>query len=119
MFAIPGGHVEDSDPSIFHGLKREVLEETTMQVRGVIDQIDPLAWVTVGSVQREDRVSVQEFTSLQISFVCAVEGETFHVDPEEHSVGVWADREEAGKLDMSSGMRRVVENAFKWKEAVV
>ena len=117
MFAIPGGHVEDTDLSIFHGLKREVFEETTMLVQDVIDQIDPLAWVTSRRTQEEEKLLESEFTSLQISFVCNVEGVTFQVDPEEHSMGVWADKEEAAKLDMSEGMREVVDNAFKWKEA--
>ena len=118
MFAVPGGHVEDTDLSIFQGLKREVFEETTMLVRGIIDQIDPLAWVTESPVQGAAEASVTRLTTLQLNFVCDVEEMTFQVDPEEHSVGVWADREEAGRLDMSTGMRRVVENAFKWKEAM-
>ncbi|KAF6222021.1 hypothetical protein HO133_001989 [Letharia lupina] len=117
MFAIPGGHVEDTDLSIFHGLKREVLEETTMLVQGIIDQIDPLVWVTTRSVQKGESNSVTKSRSLQITFVCEVEGLAFQVDPEEHSMGIWADREEAEKVVMSTGMRRVVENAFKWKEA--
>ena len=106
MFAIPGGHVEDTDKDVLHGLKREVLEETTMVVRDIIDQIDPLSWVTETN-----------HTSVQLMFVCSVEGDTFQVDPEEHSMGVWADREKAATLVMSTGMRGVVENAFKWKEA--
>ena len=110
--------MEGTDLSIFQGLKREVFEETTMLVRGVIDQIDPLAWVTEGPVQGEAEASVKRFTSLQLNFVCDVEGTAFQVDPEEHSEGVWADREEAERLDMSTGMKRVVENAFKWKEAM-
>ena len=44
MFAIPGGHVEDSDKDILRALKREALEETALVVRAVKDQIEPLAW---------------------------------------------------------------------------
>lgn len=117
MFAIPGGHVEDTDLSIFRGLKREVFEETTMSIQAVIDQVDPLAWVTLRRTQGTENVSESKYTSLQMSFVCNVEGVTFQVDPEEHSMGVWADREEAAKLEMSEGMRGVVDSAFKWKEA--
>lgn len=58
-------------------------------------------------------------TNLQIKFVCDVEGDAFQTDPEEHSEGMWADKEEAEKLDMSTGMRRVVESAFMWKQADV
>ena len=119
MFSIPGGHVEDSDLNILHGLKREVFEETNMLVQRVLDQIDPLAWVTVRSVQAEDKATVSKLTNLQIMFVCDVKDDTLRVDPEEHSEGLWADKEEAEKLNMSTGMRRVVESAFMWKEADV
>ncbi len=119
LFAIPGGHVEDNDLSILHSLKREVFEETTMLVRDVIDQIRSLASVTEKPIEGKEMGLVKEFTSLQLNFVCDVEGWAFKVDPQEHSVGVWADREEAGKLEMSTGMRRVVDNAFRWKAAEV
>ena len=105
LFAIPGGHVEESDESAFHGLEREVLEETSLVVREVVDQIKPLIWTTETNVK-----------SVQLIFVCDVVGETFRVDPEEHSMGVWAGREEAVELEMSSGMRKVVGDAFKWRE---
>ena len=88
-----------------------------MSIQAVIDQVDPLAWVTLRRTQGTENVSESKYTSLQMSFVCNVEGVTFQVDPEEHSMGVWADREEAAKLEMSEGMRGVVDSAFKWKEA--
>ncbi|CAF9921101.1 hypothetical protein IMSHALPRED_005081 [Imshaugia aleurites] len=99
MFAIPGGHVEDTDLSIFHALKREVFEETTVSVQAVIDQIDPLAWVSLRSTQGKEKVSAPSLTNLQIPFICKVEGVTFQIDPEEHSAGVWADKGAAAKLD--------------------
>ena len=119
LFAIPGGHVEDNDQSILHSLKRELFEETTMLVGDVVDQIESLVWVTEKSIEGEGVSLVKKFTSLQLNFVCDVEGWAFRVDPEEHSVGVWADREEMEKLEMSTGMRKVVDNAFRWKAAVV
>lgn len=57
MFAIPGGHIEDTDLNIVHGLKREVLEEKTMLVQRVIDQVDPISWVTVRPGQVEGKGS--------------------------------------------------------------
>lgn len=53
-------------------------------------------------------------------FVCEVGGEdtTVRVDAGEHSVGRWVDEVEAGRLDMSGGMRRVVEDAFGWRDGV-
>ena len=118
-FAIPGAHVEDTDESIEHGLKREVWEETSMTIEKITDQINPLAWVTQRSPDGDGAGPTREATSIQIMFVCDVDGETFKVDPEEHSMGVWADREEAASLDMSTGMRRVVSDAFSWKESML
>ena len=56
--------------------------------------------------------------SLQMNFVCEVAGGEFDVNPDEHSEGVWAGREEVGGLEMTGEMRVVVENAFRWKEGL-
>ena len=119
MFAIPGGHVEDSDKDILRALKREVLEETALVVRAVKDQIEPLAWTTERTTQGKDNNAETGPRSVQLMFVCDVEGDVFKVDPKEHSVGVWADEAEAEKLEMSEGMRKLVKNAFEWKKAIM
>ena len=119
MFAIPGGHVEDVELNILHALKREVREETTMLVERVVVQIDPLSWVTEGPGRAEANGSITRFKNLQLSFVCDVKDDAFQIDPEEHSEGMWASKEETKKSIMSTGMRRVVENAFMWKQAHV
>lgn len=87
-----------------------------MLTKGVIGHIDPLVWVTERSVLGADHSAVTKLTSVQLNFVCDVVGETFQVDPDEHSVGVWAAKEEAERLDISTRMRSVVEDAFEWKD---
>ena len=119
MFAIPGGHVEDSDRDILRALKREVLEETALVVQAVKGRIEPLAWTTERTTQGKDNNAETGPRSVQLMFVCDVEGDVFRVDPKEHSVGVWADEAEAEKLEMSLGMREVVKNAFEWKKAIM
>lgn len=119
MFAIPGGHVEDSDKDILHALKREVLEETALVVRAVKDQTEPLAWTTERPTSGNGDSAETGPRSVQLTFVCAIEGDVFRVDPMEHSLGVWADEAEAEKLEMSVGMREVVKNAFEWKKAMM
>ena len=119
MFAIPGGHVKDSDKDILHALKREVLEETALVVRAVKGQIEPLAWTTERNTRGNGDCAETGVKSVQFIFVCDVEGEEFRVDPREHSVGVWVDEEEAGKLNVSFGMRGVVKDAFEWEKAMV
>lgn len=56
-------------------------------------------------------------SSLQLNFVCEIAEATFRVNPEEHSVGMWAARDEIGGLEMTEKMRLVVEDAFRWKES--
>ena len=118
-----------------HSLAREVLEETGLRVRRVVEQIDALAWVTVGREgEEEEEEGTAGGASLQLMFVCEVAaggGETtmtteveLRIDAREHSMGCWVDGEEeeveveGGGLDMSEGMRRVVEDAFRWKGEV-
>lgn len=41
---------------------------------------------------------------------------TFRVNPEEHSEGIWAAKDEVGGLEMTEEMRLLVEDVFRWKE---
>lgn len=119
MFAIPAGHVEDSDKDKLHALKREVLEETALVVRAVKDQTEPPAWATERPTSGNGDSAATGPRSVQLTFVCDVERDVFRVDPMEHSLGVWADEAKAKKLAMSVGMREVVKNAFEWKKAMM
>ena len=77
MFAIPGGHVEDSDKDILHALNREVLEETALVVRAVKDQIEPLACTTERPTSGNGDSAETGPRSVQLTFVCDVEGDVF------------------------------------------
>lgn len=87
-----------------------------MEIKGVVDQIGSLVWITDRVVVEGKLSTTLKYRNVQLNFVCEVERSAVRVDPREHSVGVWADKGEVEKLDMSTGMRRVVEEAFEWKE---
>ena len=115
VFEIPGGHVEDTDADIFGALVREVQEETSLSVDSVKGSIESFTYSTKKTMKvGEKEVEVQK-SSLQLNFVCEVAEDTFRVKPEEPSEGIWAAEDEVGSLEMTEGMRLVVEDAFRWK----
>ena len=115
VFEIPGGHVEDTDADIFRALVREVREETSLSVDSARANIEPLTYSTTKTVKVGEKEVVVQKSSLQLNFVCEIAEDTFCVNPEEHSEGIWAAEDEVGSLEMTEGMRLVVEDAFRWK----
>lgn len=116
VFEIPGGNVEDTDADIFQALAREVREETTLSFNCVKASIKPFAYSTEKKVRQGEEEVVVRKSSFQINFVCEIAEDTFHVNPEEHSEGMWVAKDEVGALEMTDEMRLVVEDAFGWKE---
>ena len=117
VFEVPGGHVEDTDADIFQALVREVHEKTALSFDCVKASIEPLAYSTGKKVKRGDKEVVVQKSSLQLNFVCEITEDTFRVNPEEHTEGMWAAKDEIGDLEMTNEMRLVVEDAFRWKES--
>lgn len=115
VFEIPGGHVEDTDADIFGALVREVQEETSLSVDSAKASIEPLTYSTTKTIKVGEEEVVAQKSSLQLNFVCEVAENTFRVNPEEHSEGVWAAEDEVGSLEMTEEMRLVVEDAFRWR----
>ena len=115
VFEIPGGHVEDTDADIFGALVREVQEETSLSVDSVKGSIEPFTYSTKKTMKVGEEEIVVQKSSLQLNFVCEVAEDTFRVNPEEHSEGIWAAEDEVGRLEMTEKMRLVVEDAFRWR----
>ena len=117
VFEIPGGHVEDAEADIFQALVREVHEETALSFDSVKASIEPFAYSTEKTVKSGEEEAVVQKSSLQLKFVCEVAEDTFRVNPEEHSEGIWAAKDEVGSLEMTEEMRLIVEYAFCCKES--
>ena len=117
VFEIPGGHVEDTDANLFQALVRETREETALSVNSVKASIEQFSYSIEKTVKRGDEDVVMQKSSLQLNFVCEIAEDMFRVNPEEHSEGMWAAKDEVGGLQMTEAMRLVVEDAFRWKES--
>lgn len=116
VFELPSGNVDVNDPSIMHGLAREVVEETGLRMTRVIAELPEFLYSTEKHTRDEDgKLTTLRKSCVQLNFVVAVDGDVIQVSPEEHSVGEWATRERVMELDMTEGMRSVVINALDWK----
>jgi hypothetical protein len=87
-----------------------VFEETGLVVKSVEREMEPgFEYETVKTV---GGMEVRK-KCVQINFVVKCEGEEVRVNSEEHSVGIWAGREEIEGLEMTDGMRALVKRAFE------
>ena len=115
VFEIPGGKVEDSDATILDAVKREVLEETGMEVAEVIGAVGSFDYTLEKKTLNDaDSESSIWYTSLQLNFVCQVVKHNLTINNEEHSEGKFVSRSEVSELDVTQQMRAVVEEAFVW-----
>lgn len=115
IWEIPGGKVEDSDPTILDAIKREVSEETSMTVQKVIGSVQPFRYTMDKKAIGEDGEGMSVLSSsLQLNYVCEVEGYKLVVDPQEHSEGRFANKEAVREMEVTEQMRAVVEEALEW-----
>lgn len=112
---MPGGKVDADDASILVVLGREVAEEAGLVVMKVKSALSPFMFTTEKTVKDEAGEDVVvERHAFQLSYVVSVRGdsEDFVVNEGEHSMSVWAVREDLDGLPMTSGMKTLVEEAF-------
>ena len=119
IFELPSGKVEDTDATIFDGLKREVREETGLEIARVHGMVEPMYYTIERRIEDGGEEVEGKRTTVQMNFVCEVEGDGdgFRVNLEEHSEGRWAGESEVGGLDVTAEMRMVLGDAFEWKKA--
>ena len=115
IFEIPGGKVEDSDATILDAVKREVLEETGMEVAEVVGAVRSFDYALEKEVLDDTgSETLVWYTSLQLNFVCQVAKHNLTVNREEHSEGNFVSRSELSELEVTKQMRAVVEEGFAW-----
>ena len=115
IWEIPGGKVEDFDLTILDALKREVLEETSLQVEEVIGTVMSFDYFVEKKIAKEDGGDKSSLsTSLQLNFVCTVTNYNISINPEEHADARLVGPTEVTKLEMTEKMREVVDEALKW-----
>ncbi|KAK3167658.1 hypothetical protein OEA41_010785 [Lepraria neglecta] len=81
VFEIPDSRVDDTDATILHSLKREVREETGMEVETVTAAVESFSYAVEKSVWAGDERMVLREMSLQLNFGCEVAGGEFCVNP--------------------------------------
>jgi 8-oxo-dGTP pyrophosphatase MutT (NUDIX family) len=100
---LPGGHVEQTDETVAHAVKREVLEETSLVVSEIIGEIEPMTWESKSA------------SNFQLNYVVTVQpGVTVKPNPDEHSDWLWVQEGQTEPLYMTPEMKRVIQNAFKF-----
>ncbi|KAI4263550.1 MAG: hypothetical protein L6R42_001305 [Xanthoria sp. 1 TBL-2021] len=116
-FEIPGGKVEDSDSTVQAAVKREVHEETNMEVTDIIGSVQSFDYTMEKKVVEDGKERFVSYTSLQLNYICEVANYDFTVNPEEHSEGRFVSLSKLEELDVSEQMRGVVEAGFGWADA--
>ncbi|KAL9599956.1 MAG: hypothetical protein Q9219_003518 [cf. Caloplaca sp. 3 TL-2023] len=114
IWEIPGGKVEASDLTILDAVKREVLEETSLQVDRVIGMVKSFDYFVEKKVPKGGGETSTQSASLQLNFVCTVTNHDVCVNPEEHAEARWVGPAEVMELEMTEKMREVVDEALKW-----
>ncbi|KAL8900788.1 MAG: hypothetical protein Q9207_005524 [Kuettlingeria erythrocarpa] len=117
IFEIPGGKVEDIDPSIWDAVRRQVYKDTGMDVVDVIDCVRSFEYSMKKTITKKNGVEESVwFTTLQHNFICETANHELTIDPAERSEGRFIARSEVGDLEMTEQMRAVVEEGFDWIE---
>ncbi|KAL9073909.1 MAG: hypothetical protein Q9157_004576 [Trypethelium eluteriae] len=115
VFELPGGHVEPQDSSIQHAIVREVQEETGLDVTDIITELEPMLYTTeeksFSDISREAPISK---STIQLNYIVSVSGYDVKLNPDEHSDHSWTTEQNVAELPMSSKMRIVVHEAFRW-----
>ncbi len=103
---LPGGHVEPGE-SVKECVERETMEETGLVVDRIIGEFDELRWTS----QSKGRVSVQYNYAARVA-----EPMDIRLNPEEHSEHKWITEIDVDRLQMSSGMNKVLHDAFTFSK---
>ncbi|KAK0723432.1 hypothetical protein B0T26DRAFT_871278 [Lasiosphaeria miniovina] len=99
VFEIPGGKVDESDPSVAAAVVREEREETGLR---------PMCYTTTSKAVAGGGAGAVSKRAIQLNYVVAVEwvgdGEVV-VSEDEHAGSVWAAEDEVQGLDMTDEVR--------------
>ncbi|KAF5530384.1 hypothetical protein FMEXI_13580 [Fusarium mexicanum] len=120
VFEIPGGKVNETDPSIYDAISREVAEETGLTILKVVSSLKPFSYTTEKQVGQGPSIKTIRKVALQLSYLVQVQqGEDFIVNLNEHSEGVWITADKLHTIPMTEEMRKLVLEAFDATEELV
>lgn len=119
VFEMPGGKVDDTDATISDAVIREVAEESSLVVTGIVYPLSVITYTTTKSTTDAGKVIEQIVRhAVQLSYVVIVNSSVveFKVNKEEHSMGMWVTREMLKDLSITDEMRGLVLEALNWAE---
>ena len=115
VFELPSGKVDPNDPTLKYALAREVQEETGLDVTEVLAELKPMIYRTEKTVIDDTgREAFISKTAIQLNYVVSVSSGEVKLSADEHSESYWATEEDLGKLDITTEMRAVIQEAFEW-----
>ena len=115
VFELPSGKVDLSDPTLKDALAREVQEETGLDVTEILAELKPMIYMTEKTVTDDNgRAFLVSKSAIQLNYVVSLSGSEVKLSADEHSESCWATEKDLDKLDITSEMRTVVQEAFKW-----
>jgi 8-oxo-dGTP pyrophosphatase MutT (NUDIX family) len=116
VFELRSGNIDSTDPTLAHALAREIGEEMGLKVISVGEELLPPFEYETSKVVGGAEIRK---TCVQINFLVEVKDGEIKVYEEEHSVAVWADEKDVGGLEMTNGMRVLVERVCELCEIKV
>lgn len=115
VFELPSGKVDPNDPTIKSALTREVKEETSLDVTEIIAELNPMIYTTEKTVADDTgRDVLISKSAIQLNYIVSVSGGELKLSVDEHSESYWATEQDLGRLDITSAMRAVIQEAFEW-----
>ncbi len=118
VFELPSGNVVESDLPLKHALARKVKKEMGLDVTRMIAELPEFFYhAEKQALNADGKAYFVQKSCVQLNFVAGVEGDLIRVNPDEHSVGMWATRKDIEGLDMTDGMRGVDLNALTSKDS--
>ena len=103
-WSLPGGVLETGE-QLQEGIRREVLEETGLEV-------EPLRVATIFERIMRDRKGKPEYHYVLIDYLCRVTGGALQAADDVRRVA-WVPRQELGRYRITEGTLPVIEQAFR------
>ncbi|KAK0506957.1 hypothetical protein JMJ35_010657 [Cladonia borealis] len=114
VFELPSGKVDPNDPTLKNALAREVQEETGLEVTEILAELKPMIYMTEKNIiDGTGRAFLVSKSAIQLNYVVSLSGSEVKLSADEHSESCWATEKDLVKLDITSEMRTVIQEAFK------
>ena len=114
VFELPSGKIDREDQSIKHALVREVKEETGLDITEIKMELKPMIYATEKTVVNEvGQKTLVSKVAVQLNYLVSLSGGDVKLSEQEHSESIWATEEELSRLEVTSQMKVVIEEAFR------